>query len=177
MPPFPERDSSILAILKKKKPGRVVEQVDVAGGKEASVSGTQQQYSSGASVQHQNGQTDLLVDVIGDLYSSQSQSGAASTGLGSLKSVSPGLNAMNQHNNFGSPAATEPVDSLKKLVWKNNGVLFESDLVQIGVKAEYRLNLGRMTLFYGNKTSSAMMVNSYAIYAPELASKKQIETE
>ena len=36
---------------------------------------------------------------------------------------------------------------------KNNGVLFENDLLQIGVKSEYRQNLGRIGVFYGNKTS------------------------
>ncbi|KAF4093210.1 hypothetical protein AMELA_G00030140 [Ameiurus melas] len=36
---------------------------------------------------------------------------------------------------------------------KNNGVLFENQLLQIGIKSEYRQNLGRMYLFYGNKTS------------------------
>ena len=36
---------------------------------------------------------------------------------------------------------------------KNNGVLFENDLIQIGVKSEFRQNLGRLGLFYGNKTS------------------------
>ena len=36
---------------------------------------------------------------------------------------------------------------------KNNGVLFENDLLQIGVKTEYRQNLGRVGVFYGNKTS------------------------
>ena len=35
---------------------------------------------------------------------------------------------------------------------KNNGVLFENDLIQIGVKSEFRQNLGRIGLFYGNKT-------------------------
>uniref|UniRef100_A0A3B5LQM3 Adaptor related protein complex 2 subunit alpha 1 n=1 Tax=Xiphophorus couchianus TaxID=32473 RepID=A0A3B5LQM3_9TELE len=37
-------------------------------------------------------------------------------------------------------------------VCKNNGVLFENQLLQIGIKSEYRQNL-RMYLFYGNKTS------------------------
>lgn len=32
-------------------------------------------------------------------------------------------------------------------------MLFENQLLQIGVKAEFRQNLGRMYLFYGNKTS------------------------
>jgi AP-2 complex subunit alpha len=32
-------------------------------------------------------------------------------------------------------------------------VLFENDLIQIGVKSEYRQNLARIGMFYGNKTS------------------------
>lgn len=93
---------------------------------------------------HQNGQTDLLVDVLGDMYSTQSQ-----TGAGLMN------NAVSHQNNLGGPALS---DNLSKLSWKNNGVLFENDILQIGVKAEYRLNLGRMTLFYGNKSDFSMMV-------------------
>jgi AP-2 complex subunit alpha len=41
---------------------------------------------------------------------------------------------------------------------KNNGVLFENDLLQIGVKSEFRQNLGRIALYFGNKTSFALQV-------------------
>lgn len=37
-------------------------------------------------------------------------------------------------------------------MFKNNGVLFENEMIQIGVKSEFRQNLGRLGLFYGNKT-------------------------
>lgn len=37
-----------------------------------------------------------------------------------------------------------------------NGVLFENDLLQIGVKSEFRQNLGRLGLYYGNKTQTAL---------------------
>ena len=47
-----------------------------------------------------------------------------------------------------------------RFVCKNNGVLFENDLIQIGVKSEFRQNLGRLGLFYGNKTSYVLQVNS-----------------
>ncbi|CAD6998953.1 unnamed protein product [Ceratitis capitata] len=40
----------------------------------------------------------------------------------------------------------------KKFLFKNNGVLFENEMLQIGVKSEFRQNLGRLGLFYGNKT-------------------------
>ena len=39
-----------------------------------------------------------------------------------------------------------------RFILKNNGVMFENDLLQIGVKMEFRQNLGRIGLFYGNKT-------------------------
>lgn len=48
----------------------------------------------------------------------------------------------------------------KRFVFKNNGVLFENDLLQIGVKSEYRQNLGRLGLFYGNKTQVALEVSN-----------------
>jgi len=32
-------------------------------------------------------------------------------------------------------------------------VLFENDSLQIGVKSEHRQNLGRLGIFFGNKTS------------------------
>lgn len=47
---------------------------------------------------------------------------------------------------------------LCRFVCKNNGVLFENDLIQIGVKCEFRQNLGRLGLFYGNKTSFPLQV-------------------
>lgn len=46
-----------------------------------------------------------------------------------------------------------------RFIFKNNGVLFENDLIQIGVKSEYRQNLGRLGLFYGNKTQTALTVS------------------
>lgn len=45
---------------------------------------------------------------------------------------------------------------LFRFVCKNNGVLFENDLIQIGVKSEFRHNLGRLGLYYGNKTSAPL---------------------
>jgi len=51
-----------------------------------------------------------------------------------------------------------------RFVCKNNGVLFENDLVQIGVKSEFRQNLGRLNLFYGNKT-----VNQFNTFIPDVS--------
>ena len=50
-----------------------------------------------------------------------------------------------------------------RLICKNNGVLFENELIQIGVKAEYRLNLGRVGIFYGNKSITPLTVPFHVV--------------
>ena len=40
-----------------------------------------------------------------------------------------------------------------RFLFKNSGVLLENDMVQIGIKSEYKKNFGRLMVFYGNKTT------------------------
>lgn len=149
MPSFPERESSILAVLKKKKPGRVPENeirpashAVTANNTEASTNHNNVNSTHSPAVTNnssasadllglstppaQSNNTGVLLDVLGDIYGGQS----------------PPASAVQQ--NTYNP---------KKFVCKNNGVLFENDLIQIGVKCEFRQSLGRVALFYGNKTS------------------------
>uniref|UniRef100_A0A8C9TEZ7 AP-2 complex subunit alpha n=1 Tax=Scleropages formosus TaxID=113540 RepID=A0A8C9TEZ7_SCLFO len=124
MPPFPERESSILAKLKKKKgPGAVsVSDLDEGkrdGGGELNGAGERGPESSVVSTPSPS------ADLLG--LRSAPPVGSAAQGAGSLL--------------------------VDVFVCKNNGVLFENQLLQIGIKSEYRQNLGRMYLFYGNKTS------------------------
>lgn len=150
MPPFPERESSILAILKRKKPGmteginasskenlRVASLLPTEG---AAANGTATMDLLGLSLDPglasgqqapTNGTMSCLVDVFQDPIS------------GSQGPVS-GTTAVVVSNE----------EALSKFVCKHNGILFENDLLQIGVKAEFRQNLGRVGLFYGNKTAS-----------------------
>ncbi|XP_048373213.1 AP-2 complex subunit alpha-1 isoform X1 [Sphaerodactylus townsendi] len=187
MPPFPERESSILAKLKKKKgPGAGSELDDgkkdpnseINGGMEPSTSTASTPSPSadllglraapGAASGAASGAGNLLVDVFSD-----SPSGA--TGLVSsaednfLSDLEPppespaslwvdgGLPADSGAAASVSEDPALPIaeadELLNKFVCKNNGVLFENQLLQIGVKSEFRQNLGRMYLFYGNKTS------------------------
>lgn len=56
-----------------------------------------------------------------------------------------------------APLAPGSDDNFARFVCKNNGVLFENQLLQIGLKSEFRQNLGRMFIFYGNKTSTQFL--------------------
>ncbi|KAL1493069.1 hypothetical protein ABEB36_011204 [Hypothenemus hampei] len=145
MPAFPERESSILAVLKKKKPGRVPEN-DIKENKSptpAATNHTNDVNASNASQAdllglstpptaqpHNSSNTGVLLDVLGDIYTKPS-------------------------NNVSSK--TSPIVDPKKFVCKNNGVLYESNILQIGVKSEFRQNLARLSLFYGNKTSTSLV--------------------
>ncbi|XP_059481264.1 AP-2 complex subunit alpha isoform X2 [Neocloeon triangulifer] len=172
MPVFPERESSILAVLKKKKPGRVPEN-EIREHK-SPVPGATANHSeerSAAKTVSANtsadllglstppaapaaGNTGVLVDMLGELYNS-----------GSPQPHSNNVAAQNAYN----PA---------KFVCKNNGVLFENDLIQIGVKSEFRQNLGRLTLFYGNKTSATLQ-NFAAVVSnpPECIGKLNVQSK
>uniref|UniRef100_A0A8C7S0X7 AP-2 complex subunit alpha n=1 Tax=Oncorhynchus mykiss TaxID=8022 RepID=A0A8C7S0X7_ONCMY len=175
MPPFPERESSILAKLKKKKgPGAV--SVELEDGKErgelngggdrggdastpspsadllglrsaAPVSGTAPSAGS------------LLVDVFSEAGPAASSAGVNDDGF--LSSAPPSAASEDP-----APPLPESDELLNKFVCKNNGVLFENQLLQIGIKSEYRQNLGRMYLFYGNKTSVQFVSFSTIVSCP-----------
>ncbi|KAK6311322.1 hypothetical protein J4Q44_G00169860 [Coregonus suidteri] len=189
MPPFPERESSILAKLKKKKgPGAV--SVELEDGKERGELNGGGDRGGDAAIAASNASTPSpSADLLG-LRSSAPVSGAAPSAGSLLVDVfseagpaasSAGVNddgflsALHAPEASDSPLVEGPGDSdsappsaasedpapplpesdelLNKFVCKNNGVLFENQLLQIGIKSEYRQNLGRMYLFYGNKTS------------------------
>ncbi|XP_016061529.1 PREDICTED: AP-2 complex subunit alpha-1 [Miniopterus natalensis] len=163
MPPFPERESSILAKLKRKKgPGaasalddgrRDPSSNDINGGVEPTPSTVSTPSPSAdllglraapppAAPQAPSGAGNLLVDVSSDGPVAQPSLGP--TPEEAFLSSGP--------EDIGPPIP-EADELLNKFVCKNNGVLFENQLLQIGVKSEFRQNLGRMYLFYGNKTS------------------------
>lgn len=54
--------------------------------------------------------------------------------------------------------------------------MIENDLIQIGVKSEFRQNLGRLGLFYGNKTTAPLQNFVPSIlWADDQASKLTIQ--
>lgn len=63
-----------------------------------------------------------------------------------------------------------------RFLFKNNGVLFENEMIQIGVKSEFRQNLGRLGLFYGNKTQ-VPLINSQPVlqWSSEEAKKLNVQ--
>ncbi|KAI3377183.1 hypothetical protein L3Q82_009092, partial [Scortum barcoo] len=137
MPPFPERESSILAKLKRKKgPGNLPDIDDTR----RNVNGSAEHSDNTEATKTASTQpfTDLL-----NLNSTPSAGASLLVDVFSDSSTSASVEVCEE--NFS------------RFVCKNNGVIYENQLLQIGLKSEYRQNLGRMYVFYGNKTSTQFL--------------------
>ena len=103
MPPFPEKESSgLLNLLKRKRPGRVPDNPGLEGGG-----------GGGGSEKKENGTSGL------SLASHQDQEG------GSVDLLGLGVAGV---ANGGSNNVT---DNISKFYIKNNGVVYESDIIQV----------------------------------------------
>ncbi|XP_065130298.2 AP-2 complex subunit alpha-2 isoform X2 [Paramisgurnus dabryanus] len=193
MPPFPERESSILAKLKKKKgPGAVsVNELEEGKREGGELNGGGERGADTSAIATSNASTpspsadllglragppvtaaapsagSLLVDVF-------SEAGVNDDGFLSSAPTPPPSVVSEEP----APPLPESNELLNKFVCKNNGVLFENQLLQIGIKSEYRQNLGRMYLFYGNKTSVQFVTFTTTVTCPgELQSQLNVQSK
>ncbi|XP_018619532.1 AP-2 complex subunit alpha-2-like isoform X1 [Scleropages formosus] len=158
MPPFPERESSILAKLKKRKgPGVLPDTEDSRKDKSAGLNGAVETVNVRAVAQTSPLQS---ADLLG-VGSTPPSSGSLLVDIFS-ENHSPSPTPAS-----GAPAAPIFDENFPRFVCKNNGVLFENQLLQIGLKSEFRQNLGRMYVFYGNKTSTQFLSFSSSVVYPD----------
>ncbi|CAL8243262.1 unnamed protein product [Lota lota] len=154
MPPFPERESSIMAKLKRRK-GPVnqpsPEEARQERERERSLNGSAEHKDGGATAS----KTSLYPSA--DLLDPTAT--PPSTGGSLLVDVfSDSLHAGATAPLDLAPAnATVSNENFSRFICKNNGVLYENQLLQIGLKSEYRQNLGRIYVFFGNKTSTQFL--------------------
>lgn len=116
MPPFPERESSILAILKKKKPGRVAEPgaAGTGAGPEGSTPPTSKERKSSPAAIINNGNSSSNSNQNADLLGLTSPPATSATGSAPLVDVLADVfNAAAPVNN-GFGASFQPVDNIKK---------------------------------------------------------------
>ncbi|CAD6190557.1 unnamed protein product [Caenorhabditis auriculariae] len=133
MPPFAEKESSLLAKLKKSKP-QTEETENVEKEKKARPQAVMSQDAGSSS----------LVDL---------DSSAEVSSLADIFGQPAGVPSANTSTiSNGDEVNIANLADYLKFVCKNNGVLYEDDIVQIGCKLEARTNLARLGMFYGNKT-------------------------
>jgi len=128
MPPYPEKQSPLLVRLKQKKPLMEAEE---------------NTEPSTTPITHTEDASKLTVQ----LNQPQEQQNGL---LVSLDTVEPN-NHYDQSTSYSLPSTTSP--STKKFLFKNSDIIFENDLLQIGIKAELMKNILNVEFYYGNKTN------------------------
>ncbi|EUB58662.1 AP-2 complex subunit alpha-2 [Echinococcus granulosus] len=171
MPPFPERESSILAKLKAKKPesdglSSSVKTSDRIQQKATSANDTEK--PPVAPGNNGTAEADLLglgliTTPAPTTTAEASKAPPASTNNQFLAdilgngTVEAGSNAMVlSQPQTRSTALVDLESEYIRLIYRPQGVLFENALIQIGYRSEFQGNLGRVQLFYGNKSGSAI---------------------
>uniref|UniRef100_A0A8C5UUS3 AP-2 complex subunit alpha n=1 Tax=Microcebus murinus TaxID=30608 RepID=A0A8C5UUS3_MICMU len=150
MPPFPERESSILAKLKKKKgPSTVTDLEDTKRERSVDVNGGPEPVPASTSAASTPSPS---ADLLGLGAAPAAPAGPPPSSGGGLL-----VDVFSDSASAVAPLAPGSEDNFARFVCKNNGVLFENQLLQIGLKSEFRQNLGRMFIFYGNKTSTQFL--------------------
>ncbi|GAA6086190.1 AP-2 complex subunit alpha-2 isoform X1 [Tachysurus ichikawai] len=205
MPPFPERESSILAKLKKKKGSGTGTEMDESR-KERNVNGNSDHTAASTNAKPTPSSfayeglakatppinRPRPVPMSSTLNTPLSHLSLHNSAVFQVNSSSPPSDLLNLGNsttlNSASPpmasntgsllvdvfsenlpaasfSASTPIieENLSRFVCKNNGVLYENQLLQIGLKSEFRQNLGRMYVFYGNKTTTQFVSFSASV--------------
>ncbi|KAM4596914.1 AP-2 complex subunit alpha-2-like [Fundulus diaphanus] len=184
MPPFPERESSILAKLKKKKGSSKLPDLDDS---RRTVNGSSEHAEDTEAVNINVNQTcrfltEELISTDRPHPTSCSASMLPTRAMGPSHTSTDILNLnsapssgasllVDVFSDIANPAPTEGSEEhFPRFVCKNNGVIYENQLLQIGLKSEYRQNLGRIYVFYGNKTSTQFLSFSTSVTSENVLS-------
>ncbi|KAI9867057.1 MAG: hypothetical protein M1813_000455 [Trichoglossum hirsutum] len=162
MPPFPERASALLSRLHQKHAGTSDKRTWVVGGKDANadprefnlvrITGLKRSFttngnpppgtnggSHGPTTRASGSATDGLNDLAGLELSTEPQKTLRGPNLASAAHLSPDWEI-----------------GYNKMLLKAEGVLYEDVQVQVGIRTEYRSQMGCVLLYFTNKSSAAI---------------------
>ncbi|GAU98224.1 hypothetical protein RvY_09400 [Ramazzottius varieornatus] len=182
MPAFPERESSILAKLKKKK--ELPDNVESPSKEHRHLPQAIVNSADGASSPERNGGPSNYGSASMDLLglNSPTNDGMASTNNGinsngyapqpqapasDMSALFDVFGSPTQPNggDFGNSASSPPgqksgvqlvsESNIKKFLFRNSGIVFENEAIQIGVKSQFTPTqaIGQIELYYGNKST------------------------
>jgi AP-2 complex subunit alpha len=160
MPPFPPRGSTLLNRLNKKHGDTEDGRVWVIGGKEANEDHSRAKTRKAAG------------DVPGP---AQNGTATADAGPDLMSLADLDLNPQQAQAQVAKPVlnSSPSIDKwYEKLCQTNDGILYEDNAIQMGVKSEYHGHLGRIALYVGNKMSVPLTSFTATVtgYNPEAVS-------
>ena len=166
MPPFPERTSALLSRLHGKHAGTSDKRTWVVGGKDANADSKEAQLTKAASP---NGlKRSFTAPTNGALSPATSgptqpiTNGTNGTHANGTHNDLDGLDmtssAISKAPNLASAAHLSPgwEPGYQRLLFSDEGILYEDSQIQVGVRSEYRANMGCIILYFTNRSSSAI---------------------
>uniref|UniRef100_A0AC35UIF2 AP-2 complex subunit alpha n=1 Tax=Rhabditophanes sp. KR3021 TaxID=114890 RepID=A0AC35UIF2_9BILA len=162
MPPYPEKESNLLGKLKKCKP-QVEELEQIVPEKKAKPTAVM---NTSFTPTPENGQEHTIVD----LSQAESQSATPATTIQTdlMSTLLTDATISNKEKVDVANAST-----YHRFIAKNQGILYENDIIQVGFKLETKSNLARLGMFYGNKGTQSL-TNFTAIIKSDPANDDKI---
>ncbi|VDP79236.1 unnamed protein product [Echinostoma caproni] len=180
MPPFPERESSILVKLKARNPNS--EHTNTTKPDPSARSETMQSVKNDLVHPNSNATLGGEVDLLG-LGSLSPAIPAQGTGMQNKGTPFAGDNLLvdilgtNGTTENGTAAtglmqadlsaAAVNKKEFVNLICRTSGILYEDRMIQIGFRSQSNRHLSRLTLFYGNKSPHALTSFQTQIHCPE----------
>ncbi|KAJ0398698.1 hypothetical protein ATCC90586_003189 [Pythium insidiosum] len=166
MPVFPEnRESALIVRLRNQQKASKGEDGEVADVGAAA-----------AAADRDDGQEDKEPDLLSLDSPEKGKSAPSAFGAEAIRGPNPVSELLDVFGGGGAPSGggvvgVDPALEPKLREWSRalllspQGVLFENDVLQIGVKHEYRGSQGRVGLFFGNKTAEPLAAFKVAVDA------------
>ena len=173
MPPFPERASALLSRLHSKHVGTSEKRTWVLGGRDANAdpkevlmiqqTGPKRSFTNGSEGLQSpiNGTHKTLTNGNNDINGNMKTNGTS--GIHDLEGLNLNGDSLTQVKppktpNFASAAHLNPGWELGyyRLLFENEGILYQDNQVQVGVRSEYRGSKAAVILYFTNRASSAI---------------------
>lgn len=163
MPPFPERTSALLSRLHGKHAGTSDKRTWVVGGKSANVDSkeiqlTQATGSNGIKRSFTAPTNGAIAPTNGPVQ--PTINGTNGTHANGTRSDLEGLDmtppTTSKPPNLASAAHLSPGWEVgyKRLLFSDEGILYEDSQIQVGLRSEYRASMGCLILYFTNRSSS-----------------------
>ena len=166
MPPFPERTSALLSRLHSRHAVPSDKRTWVVGGKDANADSREMQLTQPTGLKRSF--TPSTIDTNGTLSPTDSEQKFATNGVNGHKPngihdlEGLELNGDNEKPlktpNLASAAHLSPgwESGYRRLLFADEGILYEDNQIQVGLRSEYRGHRGCVILYFTNRSSSAI---------------------
>ena len=167
MPPFPERASALLSRLHSKHAGTSDKRTWVVGGKDANADHKEIQ------IAQQTGLKRTFAPNVNGANDLQSPTNGGLKAMGSVANGTNGvhdLEGLQMNGGAGKSLKTLKTPNLasaahlsqgweagyNRLLFEDEGILYEDTQIQVGLRSEYRGPLGCVIMYFTNRSSSAI---------------------